>query len=173
MTTKNILAISGSLKASSANKKILQFIATQLPLNVKYTLYEDLATLPLFNPDVDIPNTISQVDALRQRIQVADVVIFCTPEYAFGVPGALKNALDWLVSSGEMNEKPVIAIAASLGGDKALASLLLTLKALGTQVKADVHIGYVNSKISKEGSIDTATQQLIINAIGKLSVLLS
>lgn len=165
MTSQNILAISGSLKANSANKKILQFIATQLLPTANYTLYEDLATLPLFNPDVDIPNTINQVEALRQQIRAADVVIICTPEYAFGVPGALKNALDWLVSSGEMNEKQVIAIAASLAGDKALASLLLTLEALGTQLSASLNIPFINSKIFKDGVIDKATQQVIKEAI--------
>jgi NAD(P)H-dependent FMN reductase len=67
---------------------------------------------------------------------VADGVLICTPEYAFGIPGVLKNALDWTVSSGELNEKPVAAISASplyTGGEKALASLRLTLSALGAE----------------------------------------
>ena len=84
---------------------------------------------------------------------MADGVIFSTPEYAFGVPGVLKNALDWVVSSGELNEKPVAAISASplySGGDKALASLLLTLTALGTNMGAgsSLSIAFVKSKIT-------------------------
>ncbi len=89
---------------------------------------------------------------------MADGIIISTPEYAFGVPGVLKNALDWLVSSGELNEKPVVAISASplsSGGDKAMASLLLTLKALGTKMdeKSSLKIGATNLKMNQAGVI--------------------
>jgi chromate reductase len=85
-------------------------------------------------------------------------VVISTPEYAFGVPGALKNALDWTVSSGEFNEKHVIAISASPlyeGGSKALASLLLTLGALGTKMseRSSMSIANVAKKINSTGEI--------------------
>lgn len=133
----DILGISGSLKSTSSNTNILRFISTIDPPHVSVKIFEGLDALPHFNPERT--ELIKTVENLRQQIKEADAVIFSTPEYAFGVPGILKNALDWLVSSGELNEKHVAAISASplySGGDKALASLLLTLTALGTNMDA-------------------------------------
>lgn len=98
-----------------------------------------LDTLPHFHPDITAEQSPEAVIRFREQIAAAAAVIICTPEYAFGVPGTLKNALDWTVSSGSLNEKPVAAISASplpTGGDKALASLLLTLTALGARMDA-------------------------------------
>ena len=87
-----------------------------------------------FSPDLDGEDAPTPVVHLRTLLGGSDGVLICTPEYAFGMPGSLKNALDWTVSSGDLNEKPVAAISASplhSGGDKAHASLLLTLTAWG------------------------------------------
>jgi chromate reductase, NAD(P)H dehydrogenase (quinone) len=66
-----------------------------------------LADLPAFNPDVDVEPAPPAVRALRTAIAEADGLIVSSPEYAHGVPGALKNALDWLVSGIEIYQKPV------------------------------------------------------------------
>jgi chromate reductase len=100
----------------------------------------------------------------------------CSPEYAFGVPGVLKNALDWTVSSGEFSGKPVVAISASplwSGGDKAHASLLLTLTALGANVpeKGKLMIPTVNKKLNANGDIvDIETMQalkMVLDALAR------
>ncbi len=152
----NIIAISGSLKTTSANTAILKAMAQFCPQNVVIEIFEGLDLLPHFNPEITID--IPQVNHFRNKIKEADAVLFSTPEYAFGVPGVLKNALDWLVFSGELNEKPVAAISASpiiTGGDKALASLLLTLSALGTKTNENLElsIGSIKSKINDSGAI--------------------
>lgn len=144
---------------------------------VSLSLFEGLDLLPHFNPETT--GLIPQVVNFRQQIKEADAVIFSTPEYAFGVPGVLKNALDWLVSSGELNEKPVVAISASplySGGDKALASLLLTLTALGTNMgaKASLSIANVKNKMDEAGFVtDTETlaalQLLLENLISQVT----
>jgi chromate reductase, NAD(P)H dehydrogenase (quinone) len=154
--TINILAISGSLKSTSANTNILRAITSIAPQNVVIKIFEGLDSLPHFNPETK--EEIDSVNKLRQQIKNADGVIVSTPEYAFGVPGVLKNALDWLVSSGELNEKPVAAISASplySGGDKALASLLLTLTALGTKMNtgSGLSIGNIKNKMNEAGII--------------------
>ncbi len=154
--TIQILAISGSLKSTSANTNILRVIRKMARQNVVVSIFDGLDKLPHFNPEST--NEIESVNDLRQQLRMADGVIFSTPEYAFGVPGVLKNALDWVVSSGELNEKPVAAISASplySGGDKALASLLLTLTALGTNMGAgsSLSIAFVKSKITDAGEI--------------------
>ncbi len=84
--------------------------------------------MPHFNPDLDTEEPPGTVKDLRRRLKESDGVLICTPEYVFGVPGALKNAIDWAVSSGEFSDKPTALITASLGGEKAHESLFLTLQ---------------------------------------------
>jgi chromate reductase len=151
-----IIAISGSLKSTSANTNILREIAKIAPENVNIKIVEGLDQLPHFNPE--IAEDIHSVTHFRNQIKAANGVVFSTPEYAFGVPGVLKNALDWLVSSGELNDKAVAAISASpihTGGEKALASLLLTLSALGTNTpqNASLAVGNIKSKMNEAGEI--------------------
>jgi chromate reductase, NAD(P)H dehydrogenase (quinone) len=157
MKTINILSISGSLKSTSSNTNILNAIANIAPKNVQVKIFTGLDTLPHFNPEAK--ENIPSVNNLRQQLKEADGLIISTPEYAFGVPGVLKNALDWLVSSGELNEKPVAAISASplySGGDKALASLLLTLTALGATMKARSVLSIGNIKNKMNGPVSLA-----------------
>lgn len=158
-----ILAISGSLKSTSSNTAILRAISSFIPENVDYLLFNGLDELPHFNPEKE--ESTPAVINFKEHLRKADGIIISTPEYAFGVPGTLKNALDWTVSSGELNEKPVIAISASPmyeGGLKAMSSLLLTLGALGTKMTGKSHVSIPNilKKINKEGEvIDEETNQ--------------
>jgi len=154
----HIIGISGSLRSNSANTNILRAIIYLLPDHVQLTMYERLDTIPHFNPEIENNGVPLAVQEFRSEIQNADAVIFCTPEYAFGVPGVLKNALDWLVSSGELNEKPVAAISASplpSGGDKALASLMLTLTALGTKISEPLSLSIpaIKKVMTEDGDI--------------------
>jgi len=104
-----IVAISGSLSRSSANSRVLQQAAASAA-DVQIQVWDGLGLLPLFSPDreADAP-----VASLRAAVAAADAVWFATPEYAGGMPGALKNALDWLVGSGELYGKRVIVISAA------------------------------------------------------------
>jgi len=101
---------------------------------------------------------------LRRCIKEADGVLICTPEYVFGVPGALKNAIDWTVSSGEFSAKPTALITASLGGEKAHESLLLTLKTVEAVIgeNAALLIQYIRTKVNAEGAVsDAATVEAL------------
>jgi len=91
---KNILAISGSLRAASTNLKIIENVAALAADSLKISVYRGLSTLPQFNPDLDTIDPPETVKDLRRCIKEADGVLICTPEYVFGVPGALKNAID-------------------------------------------------------------------------------
>jgi chromate reductase len=155
---KNILAISGSLRQGSSNHAILQYLGSLVAADVRYTIYNDLAIIPAFDPGSDTDTPPDSVTALRQLITEADGIIICTPEYAFGVPGSLKNMLDWLVSSSTLVDKPIALITASLGGEHAHASLLLTLGALSANVinDATLLIQFVRSKIAPDGTITDA-----------------
>lgn len=168
----NILAISGSLRADSFNSTILKAMLNMAPAEVKITIYTSLDELPFFSSERDNENQNPTVDILRKQIAAADGVLISTPEYAFGVPGVLKNALDWLVSSGELNEKPVFSISASplnSAGEKALASLLLTLVALGTTEAGRLSIPNIKNKINANKEIiDAETVKALELALQKL-----
>jgi chromate reductase len=147
----NILALSGSLRKKSSSIAVLKSLSGLAITKAGFKIYDTLDGLPHFSPDRE--EGTQEVNDFRHALQEADGIVICTPEYAFGVPGTLKNALDWVVSSGELNEKPVIAISVSplpSGGDKALASLLLTLSALGTRLDAEaaLSIPVINKKLN-------------------------
>ncbi len=165
-----ILAISGSLRAGSTNTTLVRAIAAMAPEGMEVTIYDGLGDLPHFSPDLDDENSPPSVIRWRELLRRADGVLICTPEYAFGVPGSLKNALDWTVSSGDLNEKPVAAISASPlygGGDKAHASLLLTLTALGAAVPdgAKLIVPGVKKVLDAGGAVSDST---IARALGSV-----
>ena len=108
-----LLAISGSLRAVSSNTAALLAAARLAPEGVTVALYDGLGALPLFNPDLDTEAPPAGVMALRREIERCDGVLICSPEYAHGIAGAMKNLLDWLVSSLEFPQKPVALINAS------------------------------------------------------------
>jgi len=125
-----IIAICGSLRSQSSNLALLR-AATTIAAEVE--IYEGLATLPHFNPDDDIEGATPPpaVAELRTMLANADGILISSPEYAHGVPGSLKNALDWLVSDGALVDKPVAVINASpVGGEFARDSLVETLRTM-------------------------------------------
>lgn len=96
------------------NTEVLLAMSALLPDNVMVTHFQGLSALPHFNPDDDTDSPPASVANWRSCLQSADAVAICSPEYAHGVPGVLKNALDWVVGSGEFMYKPVAIINASL-----------------------------------------------------------
>lgn len=163
-----IVAISGSLRSNSSNSTVIQLAAELLKEKAEVIIYNGLGQLPHFD-DSKEPN--EAVTAFRKILKESDGVLICSPEYAFGVPGSLKNALDWTVSSGELVYKPLALITAATGGDKAHAALLNTFTALSTNVTEDTSllISYIRSKMNAEGMIiDTTTIVSIKNVTNAL-----
>ncbi|MFC0215453.1 NADPH-dependent FMN reductase [Paenibacillus chartarius] len=155
-----ILGISGSLRKRSSNTRLLSFIEQLLPEGTEFRQFDGLAALPHFNPDIDgvEAEVHDKVREWRLNVQEADAVVICTPEYARGVPGSLKNALDWVVSSGEFVSKPTAIISASPhadGGAAALASLKLTLTMMTADLPehASLAIPYISKIIEQDGSV--------------------
>ena len=136
----NVFAIAGSLRAGSSNVALVRVIADLAPSGVSVTIFDSLGELPMFSPDIDSDELPQAIVSFRAQIAAADAILLCTPEYAYGMPGSLKNALDWLVSSASLYRKPVAALSASpssRGGDRALAWLRQTLTALDANVPED------------------------------------
>jgi NAD(P)H-dependent FMN reductase len=134
-----LLAISGSLRAASSNTTVLRAMQAVAPEHVALSLYEGLADLPYFNPDLDSEHATppAAVAQLRAQIGQADGLLISSPEYAHGVPGVLKNALDWLVSSLEFPGKPVALINISPRSTFVHASLSETLTTMSASLLTD------------------------------------
>jgi NAD(P)H-dependent FMN reductase len=103
-----VVAISGSLKGASANSALVRAIASAAPDEVE--IWSELGDLPHFSPDDDGG---APVASLRDAVTRADRLVIATPEYAGGMPGSLKNALDWLVGTGELYGKDVVVLSAA------------------------------------------------------------
>jgi chromate reductase, NAD(P)H dehydrogenase (quinone) len=131
-----ILAVSGSLRARSTNTTVLLAAARLAPPDVQIDLYKGLGDLPLFNPDLDgkEPETVRRFQA---ALAAADGILISSPEYAHGVSGAMKNALDWLVSDVNLVGKPVALINASPRATLAQEALLETLRTMSWNVVAE------------------------------------
>ena len=132
----HLLTVSGSLRAVSSNGAVLDAVATLAPSHVRVTRFDGLADLPAFNPDLDGEGDTPPPAVARWRaaIAAADAVMICSPEYAHGVPGALKNALDWLVSGPDVPGLPVAVVNATTRAHHAHDSLLETLRTMSADV---------------------------------------
>jgi chromate reductase, NAD(P)H dehydrogenase (quinone) len=131
-----ILAVSGSLSGSSSNTSLLQLVRQAASQPADVVLYESLDDIPNFSPDRDQPAPPA-VAAWRAAVSGADAVLIATPEYAGGMPGVLKNALDWLVGSGELYDKLAVVLSAAPSaqrGGRARESVELTLRMQGARV---------------------------------------
>lgn len=134
---KRILAISGSTKSNSTNERILHAIARLYAKHLSFEIFTAIGDLPYFNPDLDAGDVPPAVLDLRRLIEGADGVLIATPEYVYSLPGALKNALEWTVSTTLFNEKPAAFIIAAASGEKAFESLALILRTIGARIDED------------------------------------
>lgn len=146
-----ILAISGSLRHVSSNTNLVRAAILLAPKAMKITLYEGLGGLPRFNPDLEGAEPPSVLD-FRAQLQAADGVLISSPEYAHGVPGVLKNALDWVVGSGETVDKPFALLNNSSRSTHAQASLWEILKTMACRMipKASVTIPIDGKRLDAE-----------------------
>jgi chromate reductase, NAD(P)H dehydrogenase (quinone) len=172
----HILAISGSLRAASINTALLSAAVALSPDSVEIKLYQGLNDLPHFNPDLEEAKLPSVIDFCAQ-LQGADAILICSPEYAHGVPGVLKNALDWVVGSGEFMRKPVALINASPRATHAQASLIETLTTMDACVVKEACIslplmgrGLDASGIAAEPDIAVALQTTIATLVSVVRV---
>lgn len=129
-----ILTLCGSLRAHSSNRAILRAFAHVAPVSMTVDHFDGLGELPHFNPDLDGDNPPASVRQFRERVARADIVVISTPEYAHALPGAFKNALDWLVSDPMFAGKRVAILHVARGSTWALDSLREVLKTMSAVV---------------------------------------
>jgi NAD(P)H-dependent FMN reductase len=145
-----ILAISGSLRAASLNSALLRVVARLAPLDMRVELYQGMGTLPLFNPDLE-ESVPAPVADLRAQILNADALIIASPEYAHGVTGVMKNALDWMVSCEAFVHKPVVLLNASSRAVHAQAALRETVMMMSARIveEASITVPILGSHLSE------------------------
>jgi NAD(P)H-dependent FMN reductase len=132
-----ILAVCGSLQAHSTNLALLQTAEASAPESVEVTLFDGLGDLPHFNPDLDAGEAPTAVKVWRRAVAQSDAVLIASPEYGGNLPGALKNSIDWLIGSGEL-ERKVVGITASVNhaerGRRGLEALRNALAAVSVRL---------------------------------------
>ncbi len=166
-----ILAISGSTKPNSTSHHILNHIKSNLENILELEIYEGIEKLPHFNPAITDEQTSINVIEFRKQIENADGVIFCTPEYVFSIPGSLKNAIEWCVSTTVFSQKPVAMIIAAASGEKAYESLSLILTTIETILpnESRLLIQGAKGKVNTHGEItDISTKEQIERVIQSL-----
>ncbi|MEZ2444298.1 NADPH-dependent FMN reductase [Chitinophaga sp. RCC_12] len=169
-----LLAICGSTRQSSSNHHLIKAITELGKDTFTIQLVESLTTIPHFNPDQDMDanSAPEAVQHFRAQLAAADAVLICTPEYAIGVPGTLKNAIDWTVSSMHFSKKPVALITAGTSGHKAHQSLLGTLLIIESKIAeaAQLVISSVRTKINDQGVItDLPTEMQVRKLLQSLA----
>ena len=146
-----VLAISGSLRKASLNTALLRAVARIAPPRIEVVLYRGLGELPLFNPDIEATEP-APVALLRSQILAADALLIASPEYAHGVTGAIKNALDWMVGNETFVDKPVALLNASPRASHAQAALRETVSTMSARVvdEACVTVPILGSGLSED-----------------------
>lgn len=161
---KKVLPLSGSTRSNSSNHLLIRTIADLTADRLEWLQAPSITDLPHFNPDLDIEPAPPAVAAFRQLLRQADGIFICTPEYAHGVPGSLKNALDWTVGTADFSHKPTVLITASTDGRYGHAALLETLRVIeaGHVDHLQLQIPFIRTKIDATGRItDPATRQTL------------
>jgi len=132
-----VLALCGSLQSKSSNLELLQAAVKLAPPGIEIVVFEGLRDLPHFDPDLEAEGEPEAVRIWRKAIAESDALFIASPEYGHSFPGVLKNAIDWVIGSGEL-ERKIVAITASVPhperGRRGLAALRDTLRAVSADV---------------------------------------
>jgi chromate reductase, NAD(P)H dehydrogenase (quinone) len=164
----------GSLRENSSNLRIVKAIAELANEQFSVKIYDKIAQLPHFNPDLDSENPPKKIVSFRKQIEQADGIIICTPEYVFSLPGSLKNALEWTVSTIIFTDKPTALITASASGEKAHEELKVIMATIGAKItqQAQVLINGVKGKVEENTIKDEETLERIKELIKSLDELI-
>ena len=157
----NVLALAGSLRAASVNAALCRAAARLAPPGLHITVYAALGALPLFNPDLEAspPRAVAQ---FRAAIGAADALILASPEYAHGISGVMKNALDWLVSYEGFVAKPVAVFNSSPRARHAYESMLEVLATMSATL-----IPAASITIPLLGECSTEDQMVSTHAVAR------
>jgi chromate reductase, NAD(P)H dehydrogenase (quinone) len=157
-----VLGISGSLRRDSYNAALLRHVGELFEAeDAEFEIYHRLRELPAYDEDYDTEDAPEAVSRIRKAVRGADAVFFVTPEYNSSIPGALKNALDWVsrpVATSPLRYKPVAVIGVSsgmFGAVWAQAELRKVLAAIGARVtEGEVAVGNAGERFDENGRLN-------------------
>jgi len=158
---KEIFVINGSASDNSSNQKLIDNLVHLAKDFFSLTVFNDLKTLPHFDPQLSADNIPKRILEFRNSIENANGIIICTPEYVFSIPSGLKNAIEWCVSTTIFSDKPTGLITASANGIKGHEELQLIMKTLMANFTTDTTllIQGIKGKINEQGHItDSKTE---------------
>lgn len=138
----NVLALSGSARQASTNTAMLRALAALAAPRHTVTVFAEIASLPVFSPDLETCPLPGSVRRLAGLIAASDALIVASPEYVHAIPGGLKNAIDWLVSRDELIGKPIALMHASHRGEDMLAQLRLVLATVSSGFAPDLFLRF-------------------------------
>lgn len=130
----SLYALCGSQRQASTSRRLLAALQLASPDGVSIEICDLIGDLPIFNPDNEGERTPPIVAEFATKIRQADGLIVSCPEYAHGMPGGFKNALDWLVSGDEVPFKPLMFAHASHRGDLVLEQLAEVLRTMSLRI---------------------------------------
>ncbi|PWQ97962.1 FMN reductase [Leucothrix arctica] len=157
-----LLALSGSLRRLSHNTTAVKALKILAPDHVEVTI-GSISELPLFNPDREGEN-IPALATLKLALEAADGLVISSPEYAHGISGPLKNALDWLVSGSEFPEIPIMLINTSPRARHAQDALREVVTTMSGRVieKASVSIPLLGTELDAQGVVEHPEMSTVI-----------
>lgn len=144
-----VVGLSGSLRAGSSNEKLLKACAALAP-DIELSISTEIGQMPHFSPELDVEPLPAAVARFRAALDACDGVIVSCPEYAHGIPGSFKNALDWLVSTMVINNKPLLLIS---GGEYVHPQLAEVLQTMSVKLLPESLIARGRQAIGADGSI--------------------
>ncbi|WP_405132671.1 NAD(P)H-dependent oxidoreductase [Nocardia sp. NBC_01388] len=165
MSQTRLLALVGSLRAASINRRLAEAAAQTAPEGVEITLYEGLGDIPFYNEDLDVEGRVpAAAAALRAAVAAADGLLLLTPEYNGTLPAVLKNAIDWAsrpYGAGALKGKPTAVVSASISSNAAKWSHGDAVKALGVAgatvvEEASLHFGTIGQRFVETHPSDDA-----------------
>lgn len=170
-----VLAVPGSLRSGSLNRRLLESVAERAPQDVEIVLYEGLGGLPHFDQDLDTRPGPEAVEDLRARMFAADGILIATPEYNSSIPGVLKNALDWAsrpYGTGPLVGRPVAVAGVSpsaFGAVWAAAEARKALTASGARVvETELGVRKADTLVGEDGRFDDATVDAVLELVAEL-----
>ncbi len=156
-----VLAVSGSLRRDSHNRKLLRVAERFLPEEAELDFWDELKAVPPYDEDDDVEPAPAAVARLRAAIAGADAILFSTPEYNASVPGQLKNAIDWASrppATSVLRNKPVAVVGTSIGAFGAVwaqAELRKVLATAGARVvEGEVAVGHAHERFDESGELE-------------------
>ena len=154
----NVLAICGSLRAASINAALLRAAARLSPPEMRVRPLSGIGELPLFNPDLEHHRPVP-VATYQAEVTSADALLIASPEYAHGVTGTIKNALDWLVSFEPFADKAVAVLNTSPRAHHADDALRETLKTMSAVVveQASITVPLLGAHLTEDGMVEDPT----------------